>query len=73
MAKLTCPHCGKDMDQMDHGRCSYCKEYCGCSFNPVTVADHCGYHNMQLNHMNQRAQMCGCGFAHKASERCGPW
>ena len=21
----------------------------------------------------ERARMCGCGFVHKISERCGPW
>lgn len=71
MAALTCPHCGKE--DMSHGVCGKCKKHCGCSFDPHGKNDWCAYHYMQATKKEEKAHMCGCGFAHKQSERCGPW
>lgn len=33
------------MSNYSHGQCIGCKEYCGCSFNPVSKGDYCSYHS----------------------------
>lgn len=41
---MECPTCGAQMYQWDHGICSKCKEYCGCSFMPTSMSDYCTKH-----------------------------
>lgn len=40
-----CPHCFKNMGFAHHGECRHCHKCCGCSFNPTSHNDHCGFHN----------------------------
>ena len=43
-AQMKCPHCGARMDYLDHGKCSQCFKYCGCSFSPTSMSDYCEAH-----------------------------
>jgi hypothetical protein len=44
MSEKHCPTCRAVMDYMDHGFCSDCKKYCGCSFSPTSMSDYCHAH-----------------------------
>lgn len=41
---MICPHCREPMSYFDHGVCSHCRRYCGCSFNPTSRNDYCTFH-----------------------------
>jgi hypothetical protein len=41
---MICPHCREGMSYFDHGVCSACRKYCGCSFNPTSRNDYCTLH-----------------------------
>lgn len=40
----TCPSCLDNMGCFHHGKCGTCDRECGCSFNPTSSSDYCGYH-----------------------------
>jgi hypothetical protein len=44
---MKCPSCKAEMDYFDHGVCPECKEYCGCSFCPVSDNDFCEEHRKE--------------------------
>jgi hypothetical protein len=38
----VCPHCHRQ--EMSHGVCGACGQYCGCSFDPTSMNDYCSHH-----------------------------
>lgn len=44
---MECPNCGESMS-LNHGFCSSCKKYCGCSFNATSDSDFCDTHRPKV-------------------------